>query len=120
MVYDDCTINSFYNLKQIRNSDIYIGNWSGLINLLDEIDIITLQEKIQTTKDQVIAAEIEQESSNFRDDLIFVTIIGGTALIVARTGAAILSGGSVLKYPGNDPNTPPCKGWEFRGSGTPS
>ena len=72
------------------------------------------------TNYKVIAAKIEQESSNFSDDLIFVTIVCGTALIVVRTGAAILSGGSVLKYPGNDPNTPPCKGWEFRGSGTPS
>lgn len=72
------------------------------------------------TKDQVIAAEIEQESSNFRDDLIFVAVVRGTALIVVRTEAAILSGGSVLKYPGNDPSKPPGKGWEWRGSGTPS
>lgn len=57
----------------------------------------------------MIDAKSEWESTNFRDDLIFVTIVGGTALIVVRTGAAILSGGSVLKYPGNDPNTPPGK-----------
>ena len=68
----------------------------------------------------MIDAKSEWESTNFRDDLIFVTIVGGTALIVVRTGAAILSGGSVLKYPGNDPSKPLGKGWEWRGSGTPS
>lgn len=58
------------------------------------------------TKDKVIAAKIEQESSNFRYDLIFVAVVGGTALIAVKTGAAVLSDGDALKYPGNDPNTP--------------
>lgn len=120
--YDSAYNRAMQQKEVIRNSDIYIENWSGLTNLLDEIvnGNNNSLEKIQTTKDKVIAAKNEWESTNFRDDLIFVAVVGGTALIAVKTGAAVLSGGGALKYPGNDPNKPPGKGWEWRGSGVPS
>ena len=120
--YDNAHRTAMQQKEVIRNSDIYIENWSGLTNILDEIvnGNNNSLEKIQITKEKVSNAKEEWKSTNLRDDLIFVAVVGGTALIAVKAGAAVLSSGNVLRYPGNDPNITPGKGWEWRGSGTPS
>ena len=92
MVYDDCTINSFYNLKSIRNSDIYWKRgrsyWYFIWNCWR---ISNSLESINNTKNIVEKSKEKSQFENLTDDVLFVAAISAVIAPSVKTGLSVFS-----------------------------
>ena len=95
--FQEAYSSALSNKEIIRNSDIYIEDWSGLSDTLDTIingDNNT-QNAILNVRNAVVAANVEWGKQNFVEDVIFVGSLAAVGVIIIRGGVAYVSGQAV-------------------------
>ena len=86
--------SSALNAKEtIRNSDIYIENWSGLSGILDSIvnGDNNSTEKIKETRDVVQIAKQNYERKNITDSIAYIASLSGGIVLAIKGGVNVLN-----------------------------